>query len=778
MRRDREREMRGGLRQAGTVWMLLALCCHYSSAGDTSLPRLRLSYKELWGLNRSRLFHGSGEMPDIHTVLLDEYRDQLVVGGRDRLWSLSLDHVDQDSREIHWPSTERQRESCRLKGRDPMSECANFVRVLHSYNRSHLLACGTRAFDPACGFITLGRWPEDRVFKLESQQIGDGRYKCPYNPHKPCASTLVGGQLFIGLYGDFFGEDPAIFRSLDSHSVTRTEHDHRLLREPKFVAAQLIADNEDRDDDKVYFFFTEKALESDTGGGDTAIYSRVARLCANDVGGQRVLVNKWSTFLKARLICSVMGPNGVETHFDDMEDVFLLQTRDHRNPDVYILFRSTSNVFQGYAVCVYHMAAIREAFHGPFAHRRGPDYHWGAYEGKVPYPRPGTCAGQNNALPGAEYHSTKDYPDEVLRFIHSHPLMYQPVHPLHHKPLLMRTDGQQHLRQLVVDRVDAEDGRYDVLFIGTDAGLVLKIIVIYNRDAATMEEVLLEELQVFKVPTPIISMEISVKRQTLYIASSSVVAQVKIHQCDLYGSACTDCCLARDPYCAWDGDTCTRRFRRQDIQHGDVARQCQDLTNDEALPKPEERVLYGIKGNSTLLECSPRSPQAQVLWFVEGSYNTREEEVKTDERVIKTDLGLLLLNLHRLDGGMYFCKSREHGFTQTVARIRLHVLLEGQIEGLFHTGNEESLARRQPCVLQQGTQQGGSPWYKDFLQLLGYTHLQRVEEYCHKVWCSDKRRKKNRAAASKWKFSNVQERKVRSRDLADHRRSPRHVIDP
>lgn len=38
----------------------------------------------------------------------------------------------------------------------------------------------------------------------------------------------------------------------------------------------------------------------------------------NDAGGQRVLVNKWSTFLKARLLCSVPGPGGAETHFDKL----------------------------------------------------------------------------------------------------------------------------------------------------------------------------------------------------------------------------------------------------------------------------------------------------------------------------------------------------------------------------------------------------------------------------------------------------------------------------
>lgn len=31
-----------------------------------------------------------------------------------------------------------------------------------------------------------------------------------------------------------------------------------------------------------------------------------------------MLVNKWSTFLKARLLCSVPGPGGAETHFDQL----------------------------------------------------------------------------------------------------------------------------------------------------------------------------------------------------------------------------------------------------------------------------------------------------------------------------------------------------------------------------------------------------------------------------------------------------------------------------
>lgn len=40
----------------------------------------------------------------------------------------------------------------------------------------------------------------------------------------------------------------------------------------------------------------------------------------NDDGGHCCLVNKWSTFLKARLVCSVPGEDGIETHFDELRE--------------------------------------------------------------------------------------------------------------------------------------------------------------------------------------------------------------------------------------------------------------------------------------------------------------------------------------------------------------------------------------------------------------------------------------------------------------------------
>ncbi len=72
-------------------------------------------------------------------------------------------------------------------------------------------------------------------------------------------------------------------------------------------------------------------------------------------------------------------------------------------------------------------------------------------------------------------------------------------------------------------------------------------------------------------------------QQALYVGSPAGVAQVKLHRCETYGKACAECCLARDPYCAWDGSLCARytpnskrRYRRQDIRHGNPVLQCVD----------------------------------------------------------------------------------------------------------------------------------------------------------------------------------------------------------
>lgn len=47
----------------------------------------------------------------------------------------------------------------------------NFVKLLHTYNRTHLLACGTGAFHPTCAFVEVGHRLEVKP-GLESREAG------------------------------------------------------------------------------------------------------------------------------------------------------------------------------------------------------------------------------------------------------------------------------------------------------------------------------------------------------------------------------------------------------------------------------------------------------------------------------------------------------------------------------------------------------------------------------------------------------------------------------
>ncbi|XP_033880461.2 semaphorin-3D-like [Acipenser ruthenus] len=744
---------------------LLLLISPHVDTLKQNIPRLKLSYKELQFSNSCMPFLGSADGLNFQTLLLDEERALLLLGAKDHIFLLGLDDLNKNPRKIHWPASKERFEQCKLAGKNAYTECANFIRVLHNYNKTHVYACGTGAFHPVCGFIETGGRGEETTFRLNKQSLESGRLKCPFDPRQPFASVLTDEYLYAGTASDFLGKDTAFTRSLgpphDRHYLRTDISEHYWIDEAKFIAAHPIPDTYNPDDDKIYFFFRETSREGSVF--DKTVFSRVARVCKNDVGGLRSLTNKWTTFLKARLVCSIPGPDGVDTHFDELQDMFLLSTKDERNPIVYGVFTTTSSIFKGSAVCVYRMADIRAVFNGPYAHKEGPDHRWVEYEGKIPYPRPGTC-------PSRTYDplikTTKDFPDDVISFIKYHPMMYRPVYPMTAKPVFTRINVDYQLTQIVVDRVGAEDGQYDVMFLGTDVGTVLKVVSVTKENWVT-EEVVLEELQVFKAPSPILNMEMSSKQQQLFIGSRDGLVQLSLHRCDIYGKVCAECCLARDPYCAWDGYACSRyipaskrRARRQDIKHGDPSSQCWDLEDSMSNELAEEKLIFGVEYNSTFLECVPKSQQAYTRWFLQRSESDHREEIKPDERVMKTELGLLIRTLHKKDTGTYFCTAQEHTFTHTVVKLNLKVIENEQMENTPKAEDEEGRARE--STLESRNR------YKDYLQLLSSPTF-TLDDYCEQKWHRERRRQKHRGSAGKWK--HMQEIK-KSRNRRHHTRHP------
>uniref|UniRef100_A0A671T777 Semaphorin-3F-like n=1 Tax=Sinocyclocheilus anshuiensis TaxID=1608454 RepID=A0A671T777_9TELE len=682
---------------------------------------------------------------DYRILRMDEDHDRMYVGSKDYILSLDLHDINREPLIIHWPVSPQRKTECVLSGKDTNGECGNFIRLIEPWNRTHLYVCGTGAYNPVCTYVNRGRKPMVRVgflnksitdsyssssvishspspceyiFHLEPGKEDSGKGKCPYDPKLNSVSALINGELYAGVYIDFMGTDSAIFRTLGKNAVMRTDqYNSRWLNDPSFVRVHLIPDSNEKNDDKLYFFFREKSSEM---GQSPKSQSRIGRICLNDDGGHCCLVNKWSTFLKARLICSVPGADGIETHFDELRDVYIQPTQDTKNPVIYGVFSVSGSVFKGSAVCVYSMADIRMVFNGPFAHKEGPNYQWVAYTGKIPYPRPGTCPG-GTFTPNMK--STKDYPDEVINFMRNHPTMYNTVYPVHKRPLVVRTNVDYEFTTITVDQVTAADGNYEVLFLGTDRGTVQKVIVLPRDDLQT-EELVLEEVEVFKV-----------RSQQLYVASPVGVTHLALHRCDVYGEACADCCLARDPYCAWDGKSCSRysasqkrRSRRQDVKYGNPIRQCRGY-NSNTNKNTLETVQYGVESSSTFLECQARSPHAAIKWHLHRDNSDRRREVRTDGRVLKTDQGLLLHSLQSSDSGIYVCTATEKNFKHTLVKLQLVVLTNQAVNSILVESGRPATSSLQ-----------SSPWtpsagqYKDLLTILSQPEMGLINQYCQDYW--------------------------------------------
>ncbi|XP_010787491.1 semaphorin-3B-like [Notothenia coriiceps] len=126
------------------------------SSSSSSSPRMKLSYKELQQFHGVRRFELERSCC-FSALLLDEERGRLFVGAKNFLLSLSLDNIAKQEHKIYWPAPVDWREECNWAGKDITSDCVNYVKIVHHFNRTHLYACGTGAFHPTCAFVEVGQ---------------------------------------------------------------------------------------------------------------------------------------------------------------------------------------------------------------------------------------------------------------------------------------------------------------------------------------------------------------------------------------------------------------------------------------------------------------------------------------------------------------------------------------------------------------------------------------------------------------------------------------------
>ncbi|CAG0880690.1 unnamed protein product [Cyprideis torosa] len=325
--------------------------------------------------------------------------------------------------------------------------------------------------------------------------------------------------------------------------------------------------------DYVFFFFREMAVEYTNCG--KAVYSRVARVCRNDKGGPHIFKHRWTSFLKARLNCSLPGEfpfyfNEIQSTSDIVRGIY----GDIEEEVVYGVFTTPQNSLPGSAICAFRMKDLLETFVGPFKEQKTPQSQWlRVRQSDVPEPHPGQCVNDSRTLS-----------DASLNFLKQHPLMDGAVPHFFQRPILVKASFKYRFTQIAVDPAvpGADEKRvYDVLFIGTDDGHILKVVNVRAFDI--QEELIVEELQVLPIGQPVTNLMLTegerpADTKRLVIVSDDKILSIPVERCARYALTCEDCVALRDPYCSWNiqKQACgyqqkPRRLNIQDIFSGSLS---------------------------------------------------------------------------------------------------------------------------------------------------------------------------------------------------------------
>ncbi|KAM9335391.1 LOW QUALITY PROTEIN: semaphorin-4F [Symphorus nematophorus] len=555
------------------------------------------------------------------TFLLDQSSGMLFLGARDAILAVDTKNLNQEPQKIVWDVPEEKRRSCVAKGKTEV-DCNNYIRLLEFLGNGHIYVCGTYAFDPQCAFLELSSFTlekaEDGGVKMET-----GKGKCPFEPSQHYTAVMAGGTLYTAATSNFLGTLFDISRATGPEQERiRTERSINWLSDPEFVSSAFIEQSVDGnptgDDDKIYFFFTEVAKEYD-------LYTkvkvpRVARVCKSDVGGMKTLQRRWTTFLKAELVCEDK-PSG--QRYNILTDVFTTQHTpgDPSSTHFYGLFTSQWEHEELSAVCVFSLSDISKVLDGPFKELKKTCENWINPE-PVPTPRPGQCL--NNALKDEGFESSLKLPDKVLTFVRDHPLMENSVTAA---PLLVRK-GITYTKLAVTQMGSGDERRAAVLHLGTDRGELHRVAVVGQN--AT----LLQEIPLFTSQEPVNN--ILLHQGQALVGSPQSLARVQAEGCALYPS-CEVCARARGLGCVWKAEAC--RPTPEEPGPGDII--------DEALKKcdtqegrctPSMRELRVSKGLRLLLPCVQLSPRP-CSWEHPPHRHTRQHHSDLEVTVTEDSLG-------------------------------------------------------------------------------------------------------------------------------------------
>ncbi|XP_030746274.1 semaphorin-5B-like isoform X1 [Sitophilus oryzae] len=445
-------------------------------------------------------------------MLFDVSRNQIFIGARDALYKLHLSKLEL-LEVAHWEATQDKITACISKGQDE-ENCHNFIKILLT-NGNQIFACGTNAFSPLCSLRNI-----DNISNVTL--VVNGIAKCPHNPAAKVTGFISdNSEYFFGGTTDFSDSDYLISKNVINGRTLRTkQYNSFWLNDPQFVGSFETSKF-------AYFLFRETAVEYINCG--KVVYSRIGRVCKNDQGGHTMLKENWTTFVKARLNCSIKGD--YPFYYNEIQSIHYVAEENI----VYATFTTPRNSIAGSAICAFDMSAIDEAFNGPFKYQHDMDSAWKPHN--VPHREHLECkiSKYNNLLETSKYQ-----------------LMDNAVQATTPSPLY--TSNLERFTHITVDIVSIKHHRIPVLYVATEEALVKKLTIQHKQEAC-----LVEIWQVASEYQPVIqNMQFLKGTSSVYATTDSGLIKINAAHCSRHSSK-ESCLNAMDPYCGWNEleDRCT-----------------------------------------------------------------------------------------------------------------------------------------------------------------------------------------------------------------------------
>ncbi|CAO4359814.1 unnamed protein product [Caenorhabditis nigoni] len=550
-----------------------------------------------------------------------------------RLWAYNINDTGENvfsKKQLTLSETEES--ECRSTASDEKL-CRPSTRFLaFTNNKDSIYVCSS-----------VGMRPEIRV--LDSISLQDQQEPrteigiCVVDPTFNSTAVVVdngnpedASSVYSGIRTGMGGENHLIYRppltknGKQLHASIRTIYsDNKWLNEPQFVGSFDVGQH-------VLFFFRE--IAHDNSFGERIVHSRVARVCKKDIGGRNVLRQVWTSFVKARLNCSVSA--NFPFYFDHIQSV--KRVDKHGETFFYATFSTSETAFTSSAICMFQLSSINHLLDTGLLMEETANGQFAVTADEIPVHRPGTCSSNSHSIS-----------DTDLHFAKTHLLVSDSISG--GTPILPLRDHVY--TQILVDQLNNQN----VIFAFDSSQQ--KMWKISHWKEGNEWKWNLIETQTLKTSGFRINDVALLPGEFFFATSKAGVHQFSVARCQELPS-CALCSM--DPYCSWNAvnSKCALKTKTNEKSVGWISSSWAGRISPEcsAVEKLQVKDVYLGDG-------------FKIQGARGGKWQKDGRDLEESQRHVATDQGeLVILNVGVEDAGTYECT--RNGVNLMRARVVVH----------------------------------------------------------------------------------------------------------